>query len=106
MARLCCKIPPGSVLDETPELIVPQRILEKLLGRTELNSPQQYLQMYNSPLNISIEIGKMHLHVSLSITKQSVICLMYQQVAQGHMMLSFSHCLTGQVNLRSFLPTV
>ncbi|KAM4524480.1 testis-expressed protein 47 [Odontesthes bonariensis] len=62
------KIPPGSVLDETPKLIVPQSILEKLLGRIELNSPQQYLQMYNSPLNISIEIG--------------------------------------QVNLRSFLPTV
>ncbi|XP_072230082.1 testis-expressed protein 47 [Leuresthes tenuis] len=62
------KIPPGSVLDETPELIVPQSILEKLLGRIELNSPQQYLQMYNSPLNISIDIG--------------------------------------QVNLRSFLPTV
>lgn len=55
---LCLKALPESVLDETPELIVPQKILDKLLGRDELLSPQQHLEMYNSPLNISIESGK------------------------------------------------
>ncbi|KAM9425805.1 testis-expressed protein 47 [Pholidichthys leucotaenia] len=51
------KAPPGSVLDETPELIIPQKILERLLRRHELQSSQQYLQMYNSPLNISTDFG-------------------------------------------------
>ncbi|XP_008276016.1 testis-expressed protein 47 [Stegastes partitus] len=51
---------PGSVLDETPELIVPLKVLDKLLGRDELLSPQQYLQMYNSPLHVSIEFGQIN----------------------------------------------
>ncbi|XP_047465436.1 testis-expressed protein 47 isoform X2 [Mugil cephalus] len=52
---------PESVLDETPELIVPQKILDKLLTRGELLSPQQHLQMYASPLNVSIESGQVNL---------------------------------------------
>eukprot|EP00064_Thunnus_orientalis_P009774 superscaffoldBa00001265_g9800 len=52
------KAPPGSVLDETPELIVPQEVLHQLLAREELQSPQQYLQAYNSPLNISMDFGQ------------------------------------------------
>lgn len=52
------KAPPGSVLDETPELIVPQEVLDQLLAREELQSPQQYLQAYNSPLNISMDFGQ------------------------------------------------
>lgn len=55
---------PGSVLDETPELIISQEILEKLLARDELLSPQQYLQMYNSPLNVSMDFGKRHFPVN------------------------------------------
>ncbi|XP_044036040.1 testis-expressed protein 47 isoform X2 [Siniperca chuatsi] len=49
---------PGSVLDETPELIVSQEVLDKLLAREELQTPQQHLQMYNSPLNISMDFGQ------------------------------------------------
>uniref|UniRef100_UPI0037E977B2 testis-expressed protein 47 n=1 Tax=Semicossyphus pulcher TaxID=241346 RepID=UPI0037E977B2 len=49
---------PGSVLDETKELIVSQKVLEKLLTRDELLTPQQYLQMYDSPLNISMDFGQ------------------------------------------------
>ncbi|XP_012778643.1 testis-expressed protein 47 [Maylandia zebra] len=51
---------PGSVLDETPQLIVHQKILERLLGREELLSLQQYLDMYKSTLNISIEFGQLN----------------------------------------------
>ncbi|KAM6896943.1 testis-expressed protein 47 [Xenentodon cancila] len=51
------KVLPGSVLDETPELIIPLRTLEKLFARDELLSAHQYLQMYNSPLNINVEFG-------------------------------------------------
>ncbi|XP_037611334.1 testis-expressed protein 47 isoform X1 [Sebastes umbrosus] len=49
---------PTSVLDKSPELIVPQEVLNKLLTRDELLTPQQYLQMYNSPLNISMDFGR------------------------------------------------
>ncbi|XP_018544936.1 testis-expressed protein 47 [Lates calcarifer] len=49
---------PGLVLDETPELVVSQEVIEKLLARDELLSPQLYLQMYNSPLNISMDFGQ------------------------------------------------
>ncbi|XP_029934214.1 testis-expressed protein 47 [Myripristis murdjan] len=48
---------PGSVLDEAPELIVPQNVLDQLLSRGELQSPQQYLQTYHSPLNIVMDSG-------------------------------------------------
>lgn len=57
---MCSKAPPGSVLDETPELIVSQEVLDQLLAREELQSPQQYLQAYNSPVNISMDFGKKH----------------------------------------------
>ncbi|XP_054455466.1 testis-expressed protein 47 [Anoplopoma fimbria] len=52
------KAAPGSVLDETPELIVSQTVLNKLLTQDELLTPQQHLQMYNSPLNITINAGQ------------------------------------------------
>ncbi|XP_059180910.1 testis-expressed protein 47 [Centropristis striata] len=52
------KAVPGSVLDETPDLIVPQEILHKLLTRDELQTPEQHLQMYNSPFNISMDFGQ------------------------------------------------
>ncbi|XP_073345683.1 testis-expressed protein 47 [Pagrus major] len=49
---------PGSVLDETPELLVPQKVLQKLLARDGLHTPQQHLQMYNSPLHINMDFGQ------------------------------------------------
>ncbi|XP_038591974.1 testis-expressed protein 47 [Micropterus salmoides] len=49
---------PGSVLDEIPELIVSQEVVHKLLARDELQTPQQHLKMYNSPLNISMDFGQ------------------------------------------------
>ncbi|XP_029311847.1 testis-expressed protein 47 [Cottoperca gobio] len=52
------KAVPGSVLDEAPELIVSQRVLLKLLARDELQTPQQHLQMFSSPLNISMDFGQ------------------------------------------------
>ncbi|XP_062298265.1 testis-expressed protein 47-like [Scomber scombrus] len=55
------KAPPGSVLDETPDLIVSQEILNQLLAQEDLQSPEQYLQAYNSPLNISMDFGKRHI---------------------------------------------
>ncbi|KAI9537404.1 hypothetical protein NQZ68_025260 [Dissostichus eleginoides] len=52
------KAVPGSVWDETPELIASQRVLYKLLAREELLTPQQHLQMYNSPLDIHMDFGQ------------------------------------------------
>ncbi|XP_041672476.1 testis-expressed protein 47 [Cheilinus undulatus] len=49
---------PGLVLDETPELIIPQKVLDKLFTREELLTSQQYLQMYNSPLHINMDFGQ------------------------------------------------
>nr|XP_046232980.1 testis-expressed protein 47 isoform X2 [Scatophagus argus] len=49
---------PGSVLDETPELIVSQDVLNKLLARDDLLTPQQHLQTYNSPLHVSMDFGQ------------------------------------------------
>ncbi|XP_068610946.1 testis-expressed protein 47 [Brachionichthys hirsutus] len=49
---------PGSALDKTPELIVSQNVLAKLLARDDLMTTQQHLQMYNSPLNISVDFGQ------------------------------------------------
>ncbi|XP_041844801.1 testis-expressed protein 47-like [Melanotaenia boesemani] len=49
---------PEEVLDENPELIISQNILEKLMSRDDFMSPQQHLEIYNLPLNISVEIGK------------------------------------------------
>ncbi|XP_012732433.2 testis-expressed protein 47 isoform X2 [Fundulus heteroclitus] len=52
---------PGSVLDENQEILIPAVILEMLLGRDELLSPQQYHQMYHNPLNINPEYGQVNL---------------------------------------------
>ncbi|KAM7370419.1 hypothetical protein PAMP_009971 [Pampus punctatissimus] len=56
--RETSKTLPGSVLDETPELIVSPEVLDRLLSQEELQNPQQYLQAYNSPLNISMDFGQ------------------------------------------------
>ncbi|XP_014326655.1 testis-expressed protein 47 isoform X2 [Xiphophorus maculatus] len=52
---------PGAILDNKPEFLNPPEALEELLDRDELLSPQQYLQMYHSPLNISIDLGQVNL---------------------------------------------
>ncbi|XP_032431216.1 testis-expressed protein 47 isoform X2 [Xiphophorus hellerii] len=52
---------PGAILDNKPEFLNPPEVLEELLDRDELLSPQQYLQMYHSPLNISIDLGQVNL---------------------------------------------
>ncbi|XP_060884340.1 testis-expressed protein 47 isoform X2 [Labrus mixtus] len=52
------KAGPGSVLDETPELIISQKVLDKLLTRDELLTPKQYLQMYDLPLHINMDFGQ------------------------------------------------
>ncbi|XP_070846539.1 testis-expressed protein 47 [Chaetodon trifascialis] len=49
---------PGSELEETPELIVSQEVLDKLLARDDLQTPRQHLQMYDSPLNVSMDFGQ------------------------------------------------
>ncbi|XP_037319486.1 testis-expressed protein 47 isoform X2 [Pungitius pungitius] len=49
---------PGSVGPGTPEPSVSQTLLTKLLARDELLTPQQHLQMFNSPLNISTDAGQ------------------------------------------------
>ncbi|XP_069373386.1 testis-expressed protein 47 isoform X2 [Paralichthys olivaceus] len=58
--RTSQKTLPGSVLDGAPELVVSQDVLGKLLSRDELPSPQLHLQMYDSPLNISMGFGQMN----------------------------------------------
>nr|XP_015817943.2 testis-expressed protein 47 [Nothobranchius furzeri] len=59
---------PGLVLDKTPVLIIPQRTLEKLLHRDEFMSPEQYLHLYKSPLNINTEFGHLTAGSLLSFT--------------------------------------
>ncbi|KAF7664970.1 hypothetical protein LDENG_00158780 [Lucifuga dentata] len=56
---------PGSLLDDDPELIISQEVLLQLLAQEELQSPQQYLQSYDSPLNIRMEFGERQLIVHL-----------------------------------------
>uniref|UniRef100_A0A096M7C0 Testis expressed 47 n=1 Tax=Poecilia formosa TaxID=48698 RepID=A0A096M7C0_POEFO len=63
---------PGAILDNKPELLNPPAVLEQLLDRDELLSPQQYLQMYHSPLNICIDFGKRSFILSLKITFTSI----------------------------------
>ncbi|XP_037546886.1 testis-expressed protein 47 [Nematolebias whitei] len=60
------KVLPGSVLDDAPDLIIPEKTLKKLLGRDELLSPHQYLQLYKLPLKINIEFGQINLRSILS----------------------------------------
>ncbi|KAJ8390690.1 hypothetical protein AAFF_G00100700 [Aldrovandia affinis] len=52
-------VSPESLLDQVPELIVPQDVLAQLLEREELLTPQQYLQTYHSPFNKRITSGHM-----------------------------------------------
>uniref|UniRef100_A0A1A7WA77 Chromosome 7 open reading frame 62 n=1 Tax=Iconisemion striatum TaxID=60296 RepID=A0A1A7WA77_9TELE len=59
---------PELVLDETPGLIIPQRTLEKLLHRDEFMSPEQYLHLYKSPLNINTGFGHLTARSLLSFT--------------------------------------
>lgn len=51
-------VSPESLLDQVPELIVPQDVLAQLLERDELLTPQQYLQAYHSPFNKHINSGR------------------------------------------------
>ncbi|XP_036372137.1 testis-expressed protein 47 [Megalops cyprinoides] len=44
-----------SLQEKAPELIVPQDVLAQLLEREELLTPQQYLQVYHSPISIPID---------------------------------------------------
>lgn len=113
---------PGSVLDETLQLIVHQKILERLLGREELLSPQQYLDMYKSTLNISIEFGKWQLPVGVKIYKnisnmkilelsKYALILVLDQIHMNADMIhtwlcQFSDGLTGQLNPRSLFSAV
>ncbi|XP_068438973.1 testis-expressed protein 47 [Clinocottus analis] len=48
----------GSALDESPEPLVSESIIYNLLTRDELLTPQQYLQMYNTPMNIHMNAGR------------------------------------------------
>lgn len=52
-----CQALPGSVLDQTPDLIMSQELLLKLCARDDLPTTQQHLQMYKSPVNISMNFG-------------------------------------------------
>ncbi|XP_034564090.1 testis-expressed protein 47 [Notolabrus celidotus] len=52
------KVVPGAVLDETPGLIVSQKLLDKLLDRDELLTPERYLQLYDSPLHVNMDFGQ------------------------------------------------
>ncbi|KAG5262391.1 hypothetical protein AALO_G00274650 [Alosa alosa] len=52
------KASPEGVMEELPEkLLVPQNVLSQLLQRTELLTPQQYLQAYHTPLHLLIDSG-------------------------------------------------
>lgn len=64
---------PGSVLDEAPELMVPQEVLVQLLAREELQSPQQYLQTYHSPINSVMDSGKRNLPVGFGFRMNTLI---------------------------------
>ncbi|KAM9832645.1 testis-expressed protein 47 [Neosynchiropus ocellatus] len=50
--------PPGAVLDDNPKLLVTQAALNKMVTREELLTPQQYLDTYNSELNINMNFGQ------------------------------------------------
>ncbi|XP_062382299.1 testis-expressed protein 47 isoform X2 [Sardina pilchardus] len=52
------KASPEGVVEELHEkLLVPQHVLSQLLQRTELLTPQQYLQAYHTPLHLLIDSG-------------------------------------------------
>lgn len=41
--------------------MVSQQVVHKLLAREDLQSPAQHLQMYDSPLDVSMDFGKRRL---------------------------------------------
>ncbi|XP_060700561.1 testis-expressed protein 47 isoform X3 [Hemiscyllium ocellatum] len=47
--------PISSVLDNVPELIVPQELIQRLLKSNELLTPHQFLDIYNAPLSVIID---------------------------------------------------
>ncbi|XP_048869426.1 testis-expressed protein 47 isoform X2 [Brienomyrus brachyistius] len=63
------KVPKGSkvamdtALDQVPELMVPQGVVEELLKREELLTPKQYLEVYHSPLNALGDSGRASGHI-------------------------------------------
>lgn len=52
-----CQALPGSVLDQTPDLIMSQELLLKLCARDDLSTTQQHLQMYKSPVSMNFGNG-------------------------------------------------
>ncbi|XP_031750624.1 testis-expressed protein 47 isoform X2 [Xenopus tropicalis] len=59
---------PDSVFEKVPELIIPQGSIHHLLNCKELPTPDQFLQSYDSPLNVLLDSG----HVFGSINQSRV----------------------------------
>uniref|UniRef100_A0A4W3JWC5 Uncharacterized protein n=1 Tax=Callorhinchus milii TaxID=7868 RepID=A0A4W3JWC5_CALMI len=55
-------VPEGldGLLEDIPELIVPLDVIDRLLKCNELLTPAQFLEMYDSPLNIIMDSGTLH----------------------------------------------
>ncbi|XP_032899923.1 testis-expressed protein 47 isoform X2 [Amblyraja radiata] len=47
--------PTDSVLDDAPELIIPQNLIARLLEARELLTPAQFLHNYGAPLNVIMD---------------------------------------------------
>lgn len=47
-------------IPESWEFIISQELVLKLLAQEDLFSPEEHLQMFNSPLNIRMDFGKKH----------------------------------------------
>lgn len=47
-------------IPESWEFIISQELVLKLLGQGDLLSPEEHLQMFDSPLNIRMDFGKKH----------------------------------------------
>ncbi|XP_062270282.1 testis-expressed protein 47 [Platichthys flesus] len=60
------KTVPGSVPGTAPQLLVSQELPGKLLSRDELLSPEEQLQTYDSPVNISLGFGQVNRSSSLN----------------------------------------
>lgn len=58
MIKLCCCV--SKRIPESWEFIISQELVLKLLGQDDLLSPEEHLQMFDSPLNISMDFGKKH----------------------------------------------
>lgn len=57
MKNCCCV---SKRIPESWEFIISQELVLKLLGQDDLLSPEEHLQMFDSPLNISMDFGKKH----------------------------------------------